>query len=261
MRHIMMTISYDGSNYIGWQRQEEEKGISIQGVLEQALFRLLRERVTVAGAGRTDGGVHAWGQKASFHTEKNIPAAQIPYALNCFLPKDIRVRDAVEVDAAFHVRFDAAAKEYRYVFLQGKPDAFNWRQAYFFQRPADFDLMQQGANLFLGTHDFRAFTVNSRREIGSYVRTITKCQFRPVLWENPLIPESPGSLGYWLDVWGEGFLYKMVRLLASSLLALGQGKIGLDDIRRALEQGGPILAPPLPACGLTLIEVNYENKA
>ncbi len=260
MRHIMMTVAYDGTNYIGWQRQEVGKGTSIQGALEQAAYRLLGEPVTVAGAGRTDAGVHAWGQRAAFHTEKNIPVAQIPYAFNCVLPKDIRVRQAAEVANDFHVRFDAKGKHYRYVFLQGAPDVFSWRQAYFLHRPVDFVLMQQGANLFCGEHNFQAFTVNSRREIASYRRTVSRCELQPFQHSNDMLPEIPPLQGFVLDIEGEGFLYKMVRLIAGSLLALGQGELSLEQLQQALCSGKDILAPPLPAQGLTLVEVTYETK-
>ena len=259
MRHIMITVAYDGTNYIGWQRQDIGKGMSIQGALEQAAYRLLGEPVTIAGAGRTDAGVHAWGQRAAFHTEKKIPIAQVPYAFNCVLPRDIRVRQAVEVADDFHVRFDAKSKHYRYVFLQGSPDVFSWRQAYFLSRPVDISLMQQGAELFCGEHNFQAFTVNSRREIASYRRTITRCQFQPLQYSNEILPEIAPLQGYALDVEGEGFLYKMVRLIAGSLLALGQGALSLEQLQQALRCGKEILAPPLPAQGLTLVEVKYKQ--
>jgi len=258
MRNIFLKIAYDGTRYIGWQRQPQWRGESIQGVLEQALKKVLYEEVSLLGAGRTDAGVHAYGQQAAFFTEKPIPIEQLPYAMKCLLPPDIVVLEAKEMPLDFHARFNAKGKCYRYTMICGKPDMFNWRYAYFHRKKLDYEAMAEGAKLFCGSHDFRAFTVNNRRVVENYVRQIDACTFSKIeKADNGLLPWDQARDAWVLEIRGEGFLYKMVRLITASLFALGQGKITLEQLKSALEGQKKTLAAPMPPQGLVLLEVYY----
>lgn len=258
MRNFCLKIAYDGTAYCGWQRQAASHGQTVQGALEEGLSRLLQEPIALHGAGRTDAGVHAYGQCASFTTANPMPLERIPASLNRLLPADIVVREAWEVPPDFHARFSAKGKTYRYTMVAGDADVFSWRYAYFHHQVLDYAAMQKGAALFCGNHAFQAFAANGKRKISSYERQIYRCRLERVPLNLPLFPQTPPQEAWQLEIYGEGFLYKMVRLIGGALFALGQGKLSHDDIARALAGDGRHLAPPLPPQGLLLWQVHYE---
>ena len=174
MKNIALVLSYDGTNYNGWQIQKN--GPSIQESMETALFRLLGEKVHVSGVGRTDSGVHARRYVASFKTERcTIPTDRLPFALNSFLPPDIAVSGAAEVPEDFDARFDCTRKEYAYyIFPSTLRDPFHARYAYRYNYPLDAERMHEGAQRFVGTHDF-ASVRSQGTPVKSTVRTIFWC--------------------------------------------------------------------------------------
>ena len=248
MRRIRLILEYDGTNYAGWQRQQN--AMSVQQRLEEALRKLTEEgALTVTGASRTDAGVHALGQNAHFDTECRIPADKFSFALNTLLPEDIRVVSSGEVTKNFHARFSAKGKEYRYLFYPHPHAAALYRNlcAHVIY-PLDIDLMRREAETMLGTHDFAPFAA-SGSVVKDTVRTIDDIR----VFENPPFAE--------LRVHGNGFLYNMVRILAGTLMLVGSKKLEPGAIARALESGSRLeLGVTAPPQGLTLLCVDYPEE-
>lgn len=247
MKNIALVLSYDGTNYNGWQIQKN--GPSIQESMETAIFRLLGEKVHVSGVGRTDSGVHARRYVASFKTERcTVPADRLPYALNSFLPPDIAVSGAAEVPEGFDARFDCTKKEYAYyIYPSTLRDPFYARYAYRYNYPLDPAKMQEGAQRFVGRQDFAAVR-SQGTPVKSTVRTVFWCEV-----------DQPDER-IRIRVCGDGFLYNMVRAIAGTLVYVGGGKLTPDDVSAVLrscdrEQAGPTL----PACGLFMNRLWYEH--
>ncbi|MCK9445083.1 MAG: tRNA pseudouridine(38-40) synthase TruA [Tissierellaceae bacterium] len=244
MKNIKLTIEYEGTNYSGWQIQEN--AISIQEVLEKALKELLKEKVTLIGSGRTDAGVHALGQVANFRTNGSIPGEKYKYALKLLLPGDITVVDSREVDLKFHSRFDATGKVYKYIVYNGElPRAIYRNFSYHVPYNIDIDSMVKGSKYFIGTYDFAAFMA-AKSEVSSTIRTIKQISI-----------EKKGDLiEFYIE--GNSFLRNMVRIIVGTLLYIGYGKIKPNAIPNIIaskkrEKAGPT-APPQ---GLFLKEVFY----
>ena len=250
MPHFKLIVAYDGTGFVGWQRQAE--GASIQGLLEDALAELDGREVPVAGAGRTDAGVHARGQVASFTLARTIDGATIVRALNARLPGSVRVRDATEVSAEFHARFSATRKTYHYRIWNGEVvDPFE--RAFVWQVPSprlDVAHMDHAAHAFTGTHDFAAFqTLGS--EPDSTTRTIT---LSSVTGE-----ERDGGTLIVFTITGEGFLRHMVRSMAGTLVEVGRGRRPASWVREVLASRSRSEAGrTAPAQGLVLVGVEYE---
>jgi len=246
MRTLKLTISYDGTRFVGWQRQAA--GESIQGLLEDALARFEGSPVTVHGAGRTDAGVHALGQVASVRVTCSHDVTTLTRALNAQLPEDVRILAVDEAAPDFHARFSATAKTYRYMIRNG-PIAMPFERAYVWHltEPLNVDAMQRAAALLVGTHDFAAFQSVGTDTPGS-VRTILRSGIRQ--------PE-PSLLSY--QVTGEGFLRHMVRALTGTLVEVGRGWREPDSIASLLAGGrrsdAGATAPPR---GLFLVSVDYH---
>lgn len=244
MRNIKLTIEYDGTNYAGWQRQKN--ALSIQQVLEEAVFNLTKEEVEVIGSSRTDAGVHARGFVGNFHSSSNIPGDRFKQAINDKLPSDIVIVESEEVDESFHARFDSKGKKYSYTILNRYvPPAIGRNYVYHYRYIIDVKAMQEAAAYFIGTNDFQAF-----RSLGSStkttVRTITDAE---VCRSGDLIK---------IQVVGNGFLYNMVRIIAGTLLYVGIGKIKPMEIPEILESKDRDKAGSvLPARGLCLEKVYY----
>jgi tRNA pseudouridine38-40 synthase len=245
LKRYAIKIEYDGTNYSGWQRQNN--GLTVQESVENAIFKLSGERTPLWGASRTDAGVHALGQVAHFDSATTVPANKLFLALNTILPPDIRVTASVQAPEGFHSRFDASGKSYLYRVKTGRHAPAVMRHVCEFV-PGSLDLaaMQEAADIFVGTHDFRcAMAVG-----GSAKTTIRTIHSFDVREKNGLIE---------MEVSGNAFLYNMVRILAGTLIRAGQHRLSAVSMRKALETGErELLGYTAPAKGLTLLEVRYE---
>ena len=244
VRRIMLTVSYDGTAYAGWQRQLNAP--SVQAALEKALLSLTGEAAAITGASRTDAGVHALGQAAHFDTRSSIPAEKFSFALNTRLPDDIRVVASSLASPGFHARYSARGKTYRYqIHNSSHASALYRRQRAHVIPPLNARRMREAVLDVLGEHDFRAFAA-SGSEAKSTVRDISEADLRQ---DGELIE---------LMISGRSFLYNMVRILAGSLIYIGMDKLPADALRRALLSGNRLdLGITAPAHGLTLMEVRY----
>jgi len=254
-RNIRLLIAYDGSNYRGWQRQRQ--GETIQGELEKRLTLLSGEPITVHGAGRTDAGVHALGMVAHFHTTTTFPVTAYFKGLNSMLPRDIRILGAEVVAADFHSRFSALGKTYRYDFFTGAvqlPSARLYRA----HLPGTFDpgRLEAGLAALIGTHDFSSFERTGSRDKSATegrgaVRTLFQASCFPQL----------GCADCWsLRLTGDGFLRQMVRILAGTLIELGQGKRPPEELTALLAaQDRRLAGLTAPACGLFLEKIYYPT--
>lgn len=243
-RRVLLTVSYDGTAYAGWQRQQN--AVAVQQKLEEALCALTGERIRVTGASRTDAGVHALGQRAHFDTVSRIPAERYPYALNTHLPEDIRVLCGREVNGCFHARFDAKGKQYVYrIHNAPHASALCRHLTAHVPVPLDAPAMRRALPALLGTHDFAAFQA-SGGTAKTTVRTLTQAG----------LTHEGDELT--LTVTGNAFLYNMVRVIAGTLIEVGKGKLPEDCFLHALKTGDRLtLGPTAPACGLTLERVFY----
>ena len=246
MKRVMLTVAYDGTNYHGWQLQSN--GISIEEVLNRCLTELLKEPVQVIGASRTDSGVHAFGNIAVFDTQARIPGDKFSYALNQRLPEDIRIRGSREVPLTFHPRKTDSVKTYEYRILNEEfPNPVKRLYSHFTYLPLDEKKMNEGAKFLIGEHDFKSFcSVNAQVE--STVRTIYSCEVQREGTE--LV----------IRISGGGFLYNMVRIIAGTLMEVGNGKYppeAVADILNAKERTAA--GPTAPARGLTLISYEFPE--
>ena len=254
MRTIKLTLAYDGTDFVGWQRQA--RGRSIQGELERALAEIEGRPLAVAGAGRTDAGVHALGQVASVQIAHAIETPALVRALNAGLPPDIRLLAAEAVGADFHARYAARRKTYRYWLTSGPvASPFTRRYAWHVRKPLDVDAMREAAALLAGRHDFAAFQAVGT-EVASTVRTLHAVDvgFGPAFASPPAAPAPALTI----DVVGDGFLRHMVRNIVGTLVEVGAGRVQASRISaivasRARRCAGPT-APPR---GLFLVAVDY----
>ena len=246
MRHIRLIISYDGTNYVGWQVQPN--GVSVQALLEKALYELTDETIRVEGSGRTDSGVHAKAQVAHFDTNARMDAGKFAVAMNMHLPPDIRVLYSEECDPSFHARFSAKRKQYAYtVQLGAHADVFHRLTSLHLHYMPDEAAMQRAAQAVLGTHDFNAFKC-AGSSMENTVRTVTRSDWT-----------REGNLLIY-SVEGNGFLYNMVRILVGTMLEIGSGKRPETDMQKAIESGRRSDAgATAPAHGLCLERVIYDD--
>ena len=240
MKRVLLVTAYDGTRYHGWQIQPN--GDTIEAQLNHHLTELLSEPVAVIGASRTDAGVHALCNLAVLDTSSRIPAEKISYALNQRLPEDIRIRRSMEVAPDFHPRRVESEKTYEYVIFNDRfPMPTRRLYSYFTYYALDESLMQRGAEFLIGVHDFKSFC-SVKSEAESTVREITD-----------LTVERNGS-EITIRVSGKGFLYNMVRIIAGTLLEIGQGFYPpekMRDILLSCDRGAA--GPTAPAHGLTLV--------
>lgn len=247
-RRILLTLSYDGTAYAGWQLQDN--AVSVQQRVEEALFSLTGENLRVTGASRTDAGVHALGQRAHFDTACHIPADKFPFAMNTRLPPDIRVLEGKEVPGSFHARFDARGKRYTYR-IHNAPHASALYRNISAHVPYRLDLDAMGRSLpdLLGTHDFAAFQA-AGGTAKTTVRTLTRAE----------LTKDGDDLT--LIVQGTAFLYNMVRIIAGTMIQIGVGRLKEDAFRKAIETGDRLaLGMTAPACGLELTRVFYDGES
>lgn len=213
LRKVLFTIAYDGTDFFGWQAQKHSDVRTVQGEMEKALTRLFNMDITVTGASRTDRGVHAMGQRATIEVDTSMPTGNMPSAVNSVLPKDIAVLKAEDVSESFHPRFDAKNKTYVYTIYNSKLRNPLYRNISELVRwNLDIEKMQEAAEYFIGTHDFKGFCFSGNSS-KTTVRTIYSLN---VCKEGDFIK---------ITVNGNGFLYNMVRIIAGTLIQVGAGKI------------------------------------
>ncbi len=246
MRHIRLVVEYDGTELHGWQRQAN--GPTVQQHLEEALARLLTHEVAVTGASRTDAGVHARAQVASFRTERPIPLHGIRRGLNSMLPDAIAIREATEVDDAFHPRFSASGKHYRYTILtRADRSPLLRHRAWHHPDPLELDAMRQAARVLTGDHDFAAF-----RAAGCAAKTtLRRVEAIDLTVDGDLVV---------VDVRGNAFLRNMVRIIVGTLVEVGTGRFTPGQVAEILASRDRTRAGiTAPAQGLELVEVRYDS--
>lgn len=243
-KRVRLIVAYDGTNYHGWQVQNN--GITIESELNRCLTDLLGEKIEVIGASRTDSGVHALGNVAVFDTTARMPAEKISYALNQRLPEDIRIQKSEEVDSDWHPRHCDSRKTYEYRIYRGE-FAMPVKRLYSYHtyRPLDVAMMRKAAAYLVGEHDFKSFC-QTGAQVESTVRTILSLEI-----------EEQGS-DLVIRVCGNGFLYNMVRIIAGTLMEVGQGKRSPESMQQVLDSLDRAAAgPTAPALGLTLMKYEY----
>ncbi|MBQ9942252.1 MAG: tRNA pseudouridine(38-40) synthase TruA [Christensenellaceae bacterium] len=243
---ILLTVEYDGTAYAGWQMQKNAP--TVQEEIEKAILQATGQNCRVSGAGRTDAGVHARGQRAQFDIESNIPPDKFSYVLNLVLPPDIRIRESCQVSEDFHVRKAARMKHYRYtIYNSPHASAIERNTTAHVRQDLDAEKMKLAAQYLVGTHDFAAFRAAGSNIVGT-VRTVYSLEVTRI-GEN-----------IYIDVKGNGFLYNMVRIIAGTLIAVGKGQLQpaeVEDILKSLDRTrAGATAPPQ---GLTMMGVYYDT--
>jgi tRNA pseudouridine38-40 synthase len=258
-RTFKLTVAYDGTGLVGWQRQAE--GASVQGLLEDALARLTATpSVTVTGAGRTDAGVHARGQVASVVLATALTAADVHRGANALLPPAVRVLAVEDAEPGFHARFGAREKRYEYHAVSGPViSPFDVRYAWHIPFPLDLAAMRAALPALEGRHDFAAFQ-STGSDIQDTVRTLREVRIddEPLRdWHRERLPEPPGRRLVFTFV-GDGFLRHMVRALVGSLVEVGRGRWTPERLAQILASADRALAgPTAPPHGLFLVSVKY----
>ena len=248
-KNFKLVLEYDGGAFHGWQRQKNER--TVQGEIEKALTTMTGRKISVAGSGRTDAGVHALGQVASFSCETELPADVFRKGLNSLVSKDLVVKSCEPVPETFHARFDAKSKSYRYRILNRRiPSALERRYSWFISKKLNTGAMRDAVGFIIGTHDFKAFE-GSGSPRSSTVRRVMRAE---------LLEKDHGLVVF--EIEAGGFLRFMVRNIVGTLVAVGLGKISPADFKDILlskdRSRAGITAPPQ---GLFLVEVNYNRVA
>jgi len=248
MKHFKITIQYDGTRYKGWQVQKNTKD-TIQGKIEDVLFKMANAIVEVRGAGRTDAGVHAYEQVADFFLEDTFEKEDVLEYLNQYLPEDIYVTSINETEERFHSRLSAKQKMYRYRICKGKKaDVFQRKYVECMDHNLDVASMRQAALYAVGTHDFMAFCGN-RKMKKSTIRTIASIN----------IEETGSEIR--IDITGDGFLQNMVRILVGTLVEIGLGKRKSEEMSFILESKNRDNAGyTISSKGLAMVKVFYDEK-
>ncbi len=247
---LKLTIAYDGTGYEGWQVQKT--GTGVQEIVETALAKLFPSQPRLHGSSRTDTGVHALGMVAHFEVpaaEFKMSTRKLALALNAWLPEDIRVLVAARSPKAFHARFNAAGKQYRYfVWNHTAMNPLIRHTTWQVPRPLNLKAMRAAAPLFVGRHDFKSFAASRNYEMASTVRKLTRCD----------IKKNGQLLTFIIE--GDGFLYKMCRGIVGTLVQIGLGKFPSDEIKRMLaKRDRRVAGVTAPAQGLVLWKVFYQK--
>ena len=247
MKRIFLRVAYDGTDFVGWQIQNE--GRTVEGELNKAINALTGETIEVIGASRTDSGVHAKGNVAVFDTESTVPADRFMYALNSLLPEDISVVESKEVVADFHPRHCSSIKTYEYrIFVSRINDPLKRRYAYRFPTDLDVKRMDEAAKYLIGEHDFKSFCC---------VRTQAETTVRKI-YSADVFHDGDDIV---IRVSGAGFLYNMVRIIAGSLMEVGSGKKEPQHIKEVLDGTDRTLAgPTAEPQGLTLFNIEFADE-
>ncbi|EJO5348510.1 tRNA pseudouridine(38-40) synthase TruA [Clostridium botulinum] len=246
MKNIKLKLEYDGTNYCGWQKQKDERFITLQGTLQKVISNITKEDIKVTGVSRTDSGVHAKGYVCNFFTNTRIPTENLKKVINNKLPADIVVLSSEEVNSEFHSRFCSKGKTYEYTILNSsQPIAIGRNYVFHFKDKLDVDNMVIASKHFLGTHDFSAFKT-SGSSVKTSVRTINKFEINK---EDNFIK---------FIITGNGFLYNMVRIIVGTLIEVGLNKREPEDIKYVIESKDRTKSGPcVPSSGLCLKEVFY----
>ena len=247
MRNIKLTIEYDGTRYQGWQRLGDSDK-TIQGKVEKTISQMTGEPIEIIGSGRTDAGTHARGQVANFKTTSEKSLADMTQFFLTYLPKDIVVVDITEVSERFHARYNATSKQYSYYIRQAAlPSAFGRNYHYYVSEALDWDAMQEACDRLTGTHDFLGFSALKKTK-KSTVRTV-----------DSITMTKEGDLLHFTFI-GDGFLYKMVRIMMGTILAIGKGEMTVNEINRIFEEKvRKDAGDTVPAHGLFLDHVDYQK--
>src|SRR6266567_6583821 len=253
MRHFKLTIAYDGTDFHGWQMQANKP--TIQGEIVNVLQRLTQKEIFLHGAGRTDAGVHALGQVASFKTQTGLSALEFQRALNALLPQSIRIVGAEEVGPDFHARWSARRKTYRYRLYRGKVvPPMLWRYVLPYPFPLDEDAMRDAAARFVGMHDFASFAASTGSEEDDKERSTERQIFSSAL------ARTADNEELVFTVHGRSFLRYMVRKMVGTLLDVGRGKLMPADIDRLYElRDRSKSGPTVPPQGLVMVEVQHDE--
>lgn len=274
MKRIKLTIAYDGTNYSGWQIQENAP--TVEEYVREALRGLLGdcgagdcEGVELIGASRTDAGVHALGNVAVFDSDVRMPAEKFAYALNARLPEDIRVLQSEEVSDNFHPRYTKSHKTYVYQIQNTRiPIPIYSRYMYHIYEDIDINRLSESVDFFIGEHDFSAFC-SAGAQVKSKVRTIESLTVTSealgtgirdgLTSESLTVNEKSGKI-IRIEVTGNGFLYNMVRIIAGTLIEVGIGRRKPESVAEAIATGERSLAgPTAPARGLILKQIRYDT--
>lgn len=244
MKRIKLVVAYDGTNYCGWQIQPV--AVTVEKVLNESISKLTGEEIKVIGASRTDSGVHAYGNVAVFDTGSTIPGDRFSYALNSMLPDDIVIQDSSEVPADFHPRHCDTKKTYEYKIMNRKFAIPTKRlDSYFYPYMLDINAMNEAGQYLVGEHDFKSFCS---------IKTETETTVRTIYSVNVKKHEDIVSI----IVQGNGFLYNMVRIIAGTLIQVGNGQIEPSEVKQMLESCDRTTAgPTAPPEGLTLVGIEY----
>ena len=242
MQNYKLVLAYDGTDFRGWQRQPEER--TVQGAVEEAIFKITRKRTAVHGAGRTDAGVHALGQAADFGSATRLAESDLFRALNAVLPWDVRIISLEKARPDFHARKCAKSKIYQYRIVRSRQvSPFDFRYALHWPYPLDLRAMRAAAPLFVRRADFTAFSSNRERDP---VRTVRRSEIR----------KKGDEVVYTIEA--KGFLRYMVRTIVGTLLEIGAEKMGPEDVEEIFRRKERRLAgPTAPAKGLCLLRVDY----
>src|SRR5579862_9648123 len=254
MRHLKLTIAYDGATFHGWQIQPGQP--TIQGAIAEAASQITQEKIFIHGASRTDTGVHALGQVAHFKTQSALPSAEFQRALNALLPPTIRIVAAEEVGPTFHARWSARGKIYRYRIYRGKVvPPMIWRYVLHYPFPLDEEAMRDAALRFAGVHDFASFAASTGSEDDDQERSTERD-----VYSAELVRTANGE-ELIFTVSGRSFLRYMVRKMVGTLLDIGRGKLVPDDIERLFElKDRSKSGPTVPAQGLVMVAVQHEES-
>ena len=276
MKNVLLTIAYDGTGFCGWQKQPGQR--SVQSEVERALSIVCAQPIQINGTSRTDAGVHAYGQRASFAADFSIPIEKIPMVANGIFASaasqktrkncgDVAILAAEEVPEDFHARFSAVGKKYIYkINYSDQPDPFHRDQCYQISRTLDFSAMERAAAHLAGTKDFKCFQAAGGKELETTVRTIFAARISQAdhIGAVPAVSRcaKQKKSDFLFEVIGDGFLYNMVRIITGTLVDAGLGKIDPDDLPAIINgrdrRHAGHTAPPQ---GLYLSEVFYESGA
>ena len=253
MRYLKLTIAYDGTDFHGWQIQSGKP--TIQGEIVSILRRLTQENIAIHGSGRTDAGVHALGQVASFRTHTALSTGELQRALNALLPQSIRIVAAEETGPDFNARWSARAKTYRYRLYRGRVvPPMIWRYVLHYPFPLDEARMREAATRFVGSHDFAAFAASTGSEDDDKERSTVREIYATEL------ARSADNEELVFTVRGRSFLRYMVRKMVGTMLDVGRGRLAPQDVDRLYESRDRSKSgPTVPAQGLCMISVEHEE--